>query len=161
MRNIIKDFIKEIKIKKIKRFIRNNCAINEKGQIFMNNCYLTCLYSVNSDRYTLSDNLINFMIKHKITKVCSYKDFSKLDSNLACIGFSEKEQKWYGWSSLAIYGFGIGYIAKKGDYCTISGWSNEYLKEHPEEDLSVPVGFEVKTIDDAKKCAIAFAEYVS
>jgi hypothetical protein len=31
------------------------------------------------------------------------------------IGFSEKEQKWYGWSHRAIYGFGIGSIVQKGD----------------------------------------------
>ena len=33
----------------------------------------------------------------------------------ACIGFCEKENKWYGWSHRAIYGFGIGSTVKKGD----------------------------------------------
>lgn len=33
----------------------------------------------------------------------------------SCIGYSEKEQKWYGWSHRAIYGFGIGSTVKKGD----------------------------------------------
>ena len=31
------------------------------------------------------------------------------------IGFCEKEQKWYGWSHRAIYGFGIGSKVVKGD----------------------------------------------
>ena len=31
------------------------------------------------------------------------------------IGFCEGEQKWYGWSHRAIYGFAIGDIAKEGD----------------------------------------------
>ncbi len=31
------------------------------------------------------------------------------------IGFSEKEQKWYGWSHRAIYGFAIGSQVQKGD----------------------------------------------
>lgn len=31
------------------------------------------------------------------------------------IGFSEKENKWYGWSHRAIFGFGIGSRCKKGD----------------------------------------------
>lgn len=31
------------------------------------------------------------------------------------IGFSEKEQKWYGWSHRAFFGFGIGSKVKKGD----------------------------------------------
>jgi len=36
-------------------------------------------------------------------------------SPTCCLGFSEKEQKWYGWSHRAIFGFGIGSIIKKGD----------------------------------------------
>ena len=31
------------------------------------------------------------------------------------IGFCEAEQKWYGWSHRAIYGFGVGETCKKGD----------------------------------------------
>lgn len=31
------------------------------------------------------------------------------------IGFSEREQKWYGWSHRATYGFGIGSTIKQGD----------------------------------------------
>lgn len=30
------------------------------------------------------------------------------------IGFNEKEQKWYGWSHRAIFGFGVGSKCKKG-----------------------------------------------
>jgi len=36
-------------------------------------------------------------------------------SPTCCVGFNEKEQKWYGWSHRAICGFGIGSIVKKGD----------------------------------------------
>jgi hypothetical protein len=32
-----------------------------------------------------------------------------------CIGFNPIEQKWYGWSHRAIFGFGIGSECKKGD----------------------------------------------
>jgi len=78
-----------------------------------------------------------------------------------CIGYCEKEQKWYGWSHRAMYGFGIGDVVKEGDATASSGWTEECLKEHPEWDLSLPVGFEAKTIDDAKRMAIAFAESVS
>jgi len=31
------------------------------------------------------------------------------------VGFCEKEQKWYGWSHRAIYGFGVGDAVKIGD----------------------------------------------
>ncbi len=81
--------------------------------------------------------------------------------SVCSIGFSEAEQKWYGWSHRALYGFGIGSVAKKGDVVTMPGLTEEYLKEHPEEDKSLSIGFEAKTLDDAKRMAIAFAEGVS
>jgi hypothetical protein len=76
------------------------------------------------------------------------------------IGYCAEEKKWYGWSHRAIFGFGIGYVAREGQLPTTSGWTEEYLEEHPEEDRRVPVGFEVKSLEDAKRVAIAFAESV-
>lgn len=77
------------------------------------------------------------------------------------IGFSERVQKWYGWSHRAIYGFKVGDAVKEGDCCASSGWTDEYLEEHPEEDLSLPVGFVAQTLEDCKLMAIAFADSVS
>ena len=73
------------------------------------------------------------------------------------IGFCEREQKWYGWSHRAIFGFGIGDIVKEGDCTASSGWTEEYLAEHPDNDLSLPIGFRAKDLIDAKRMAIAFA----
>jgi hypothetical protein len=75
-------------------------------------------------------------------------------STVCTIGFSTKDQKWYGWSHRAIYGFGIGAIAKAGDCVCESGSLD------PDQDVSVPVGFEAKTLEDAKRMAIAFADSV-
>lgn len=36
-------------------------------------------------------------------------------NQVASIGFCAEENKWYGWSHRAIYGFGIGSSVKKGD----------------------------------------------
>ena len=83
------------------------------------------------------------------------------NGKVCCIGFSGRDQKWYGWSHRAIYGFKIGDVAAEGDCVCSSGWTDAYLAEHPEDDLSLPVGFEAKTLDDAKRMAIAFAESVS
>jgi len=84
------------------------------------------------------------------------------DKNNTCsIGFCKKEQKWYGWSHRAIFGFKIGDTVKKGDCAASSGYIEEYIIKHPECDLSLPVGFEAKTLDDAKRMAIAFADSVS
>lgn len=83
------------------------------------------------------------------------------DSGVCSIGFSEREQKWYGWSHRAIYGFGVGDIVEEGDVCAMSGWTDEYLAEHPDEDDSLPIGFIAKTLDDARTMACAFASGVS
>ncbi len=88
-------------------------------------------------------------------------ELSDPNHKVCSIGFCEKEQKWYGWSHRAIWGFGIGAIAKEGDCCTTSGWTEKYLQKHPEERLKIiPVGFKAKTLDDAKRMAIAFASSV-
>jgi hypothetical protein len=83
------------------------------------------------------------------------------DSRVCGIAFSPQEQKWYGWSHRATVGFGIGHIVKQGDCATSSGYIKEYEDAHPEENKSVPAGFEVKNLKDAKKCAIAFSKSVS
>lgn len=36
-------------------------------------------------------------------------------AKVCCIGWSPREQKWYGWSHRAIYGFTIGSTVEKGD----------------------------------------------
>ena len=80
---------------------------------------------------------------------------------VACIGFAPAQNKWYGWSHRAMYGFGIGDEVHEGDLTNMSGFTDEYLSEHPEEDLSLPVGFVAKNLNDAKRMAIAFADAVS
>lgn len=60
-----------------------------------------------------------------------------------CIGFSEKEQKWYGWSHRAIHGFGIG---------------DKYKECYP---TGTKIGKTIKTLEQAKEAAEKFAESVS
>ncbi len=84
------------------------------------------------------------------------------EDNICSIGFQPSEQKWFGWSHRAIHGFGIGDTVDSSDHlCNQSGWTDEYLKEHPEADERLPVGFTAKTLDDAKKMAIVFASSVA
>lgn len=61
------------------------------------------------------------------------------------IGFSKKEQKWFGWSHRAMFGFGVGHKVKAGDVIA--------------DKFSV--GTTAKTLDDARRMAEAFAEAVS
>lgn len=63
------------------------------------------------------------------------------------IGFSEKEQKWYGWSHRGIYGFGIGSTVRNGDILAESG--------------KFPAGYKAQSLAGAKQMAIAFANEVS
>lgn len=113
--------------------------------------------------YTPSGDYIgNSVWAHRLVVQRGIAPEKSSPSHSVCsIGFCERDQKWYGWSHRAIYGFGIGDVAKEGDVVTVSGWTDEYLEEHPEDDRSLPVGFEVKTLDDAKLAAIAFADGVS
>ena len=93
-------------------------------------------------------------------KLGIFPERSSPSHKVCSIGFSARDRKWYGWSHRAIYGFSVGDVVKEGDCVGSSGWADEYLVEHPDEDLSLPVGFEAKTLDDAKRMAVAFAESV-
>ena len=84
------------------------------------------------------------------------------NSNTCSVGFSEREQKWYGWSHRAIYGFGVGSEVDCDDHlCACSGYIDGHLEEHPEiQDDRLPVGFVAKSLEDARLMACAFAESV-
>lgn len=77
-------------------------------------------------------------------------ELKRADSKVCSIGFSEKEQKWYGWSHRAICGFAVGDVAEDGDCVCESGAATR-----------IPVGFKAETFDDAKLMAVAFADSVS
>ena len=55
-------------------------------------------------------------------------EYKTKDSNICSIGFCKKEQKWYGWSHRAIYGFGIGSKIKRGDCAWIPRTHKSLLK---------------------------------
>lgn len=122
--------------------------------------------------YTVPDNrYIGSSVRaHRLIAICGIRpeprEPARPEANggrgrTCSIGFCEKEQRWYGWSHRAFCGFGIGDVVLAGDGCANPGWTEEYLAEHPEEDLSLPVGFVAHTLADAKLMAIAFAESVS
>lgn len=80
-----------------------------------------------------------------------YEKFFKqhgIEKKTNCTGFSEKEQKWYGWSHRAIYGFGIGDKCKEGQV----GVGDDY-KFKPGDIL--------KTLDDCKQRAEDFAKSIA
>jgi len=58
----------------------------------------------------VSENWLEILAKHGIAP-----QLASPDRKVCSIGFSEKEQKWYGWSHRAMYGFTIGDSVKRGD----------------------------------------------
>lgn len=101
------------------------------------------------DAYRLmQQGIIDVQKAHSKNKVCS-------------IGLHPEKKKWYGWSHRAMCGFSIGDVVEEGDCCASSGYTKEYLREHPEEDESLPVGFKAKNMADTKRMAVAFADSVS
>ena len=51
-----------------------------------------------------TDTIIKFLAEHEVTEELTHG-----------VGFSPKENKWYGWSHRAIHGFTIGSTCKRGD----------------------------------------------
>lgn len=123
--------------------------------------------------------------KYGITETEKHTPGSQVHS----IGFSPKNQKWYGWSHRAVYGFGIGSKVKEGDSGFVPSNKEEFMQslkrwngkktKHVEvpggvrvtsgkythtEDYPKPWGkgaWTAKTMDDAKQMAKDFAESVS
>ncbi len=56
-----------------------------------------------------------------------------IPGNEVCsIGFSERDQKWYGWSHRAIYGFGVGSKVKKGELGCVGATPEDLIEAHVE-----------------------------
>ena len=91
------------------------------------------------EKLNLEETLDNFFKKHNIKKPKNIHNTP--------IGFSEKEQKWYGWSHRAIYGFKVGDKCKDGDLGVGDGYT---FKD----------GDILKTLDDCKQRAKDFAKSV-
>ena len=108
--------------------------------------------------YIGDDFMYNFLVNKK--KLILIQK-TKKEHNTCSIGYSPRENKWYGWSHRAIHGFTIGDEVEEGDLTNTSGFIEEYRIQHPDEDMSLPVGFKALTLNDAKRMAIAFAEAVS
>ena len=71
------------------------------------------------------ENDLNFLLKRGITE--QIQD-GYGEPKTVCIGFNPIEQKWYGWSHRAIFGFGIGSECKKG-HCGFEPSNKEDFKE--------------------------------
>lgn len=71
------------------------------------------------------------------------------DCCVCSIGWSEKQQKYYGWSHRAMVGFGVGDKVFEEDF----GDDKTAFNDHGRETI--------QNRSDARRAAAAFAEYVS
>lgn len=103
----------------------NSIAVTGNSTIPDDNC--ECYYSKIDRSYItrkgMEDSGFRFLLKRGITE--QVQNQSNIKGNSANIGFNPEEQKWYGWSHRAIFGFGIGSTCKKGN-C-------HYTANNPEE----------------------------
>lgn len=54
-----------------------------------------------------------------------------INGNSVCsIGFSPKDNKWYGWSHRALYGFGVGSKVVKGDCAYVGATPEDLIDGH-------------------------------
>ncbi len=153
---MIKDVKKVLSVRKYKVGYESRELLIDGSIYGCEDFKLKVTYTPSGD--LIGDNrLANFLCKkHGIKPEKRVKEH-----NCCSIGFSEREQKWYGWSHRACYGFKIGDVVCEGDCVTSSGWTDDYLREHPDEFVGLPVGFKAETLDDCKRMAIAFADSVS
>ena len=94
------------------------------------------------------DDNVNFIYKHRLTNLMSIKramgkPLSNGGCNTVSIGFSEKEQKWYGWTHRGYGAFGIGYEIKQDSIMA-----------------SYQYPFKVETLEQAKELAIYISDYL-
>lgn len=122
---------------------------------------MTSAYTLKKDG-SQGDYVGNSKTAHRLIVGLGIAPEKNKSSHCVCsVGFCERDQKWFGWSHRAIYGFGVGDVVEEGDCTTSSGYTDEWLKDHPEDDNRLIVGFTAETLDDCRKMAAAFAESVS
>lgn len=142
-------------IKWTKRFKAGYVLQRELITLGSDGCWMTVAYNHNGDYIGDPKTAYRLCVKREILP-----EKITPERNVCSIGYSKKKRKWFGWSHRAIYGFKVGDKVKKGDCCATSGWTEEYLKTHTDENV-LPIGFKAKTKEDTRRMAIAFASSVS
>ena len=96
---------------------------------------------------------VNFIYKHRLTNLMSVnralgKPLSKTGCNTVSVGFSEKEQAWYGWTHRGYSKFSIDNVIFEGSIF------DEYVKN------KYPFPIIIETLDQAKEFAAYLADYL-
>ena len=129
--------------------------------------------------YTMSGNYIGtpYMAKFMCEKMGIAPELATPESNVCTIGFCENNQMWYGWGTDGVMdSFGIGSSAKRVVTVDItdeppededtSAHASNYKRTRNHKRTSYPAEpvqeeWTAKTLDNARRMAIDFAESVS
>lgn len=101
-------------------YVSDSDIPGDNGQVYLSRHDDSYITRVGSE----DDNLVAFCFDHGINEVRT--DGGKV----ACIGFSSREGKWYGWSHRAIYGFEVGSSVKKGDCAYVADTPEGLIDDH-------------------------------
>ena len=136
---------------------RQGCIFKESEWFKEDNTTATEIWTDHNEYVGLADlgkraSNVNFIYKHRLTNLMSINradglPLSKDGCNAVSIGFSEREQKWYGWTHRGYGAFGIGYEVKQGSIMDT-------------KDAKYPYPFKVETLEQAKELAIHIADYL-
>ena len=137
---------------------RQGCVFKERKLFDGANTTSTEIWTDHNEYVGLADlgkreDSVNFIYKHRLTNLMSInramgKPLSETGCNAVSIGFSEKEQKWYGWTHRGYGAFGIGYEVKQGSIMDT-------------KDAKYQYPFKVETLEQAKELAIYIADYLN
>ena len=136
---------------------RQGCVFKESKLFDEDNTTSTEIWTDHNEYVGLADlgkraYNVNFIYKHRLTNLMSInrakgQPLSETGCNTVSIGFSEKEQKWYGWTHRGYGAFGIGYEIVKDSIMDT-------------KDAKYQYPFKVETLDQAKELAIHIAEWL-
>jgi hypothetical protein len=101
--------------KKLQKFIESISKIVDTTGVGLEEAPQSYVSKIDGSYLTFVglENNLKFLLKHGITE--NIQNWNNTKGNSANIGFNPIEQKWYGWSHRAIFGFGIGSECKKGN----------------------------------------------
>lgn len=100
--------------KKLQKFIGSIADIVETRKDGLGNAPKSYVSKIDGSYLTFvgSENDLKYLLKNGITEKIQS---AFTNGGSASLGFNPAEQKWYGWSHRAMFGFGIGSYCKKGD----------------------------------------------
>lgn len=140
-----------MKIKEIQKVINYQAGYQVRWEL-VDGKEFGCDDIVMKSAYTPDGHYIgNPKDAYRLCKKRGIKPELRTDHSRFCsIGFCEAEQKWYGWSHRAIYGFGVGDGVARGDCAYVpTDWEDA---KHDAMDFHGGIRVEETIDDDGKPC---------